>query len=427
MKKAPTVIAKSQEKFISIQLGPVEFKDSLQFLNSSLDKLVKNLKDKGVKEGKTLGETFPHTYEYFKRNWTDVNEDGFELLTRKGIYPYEYMDAPERFQETQLPPKEEYFSKLSGKDISVKDYEFAQEIWKTFKLKNLGQLHDLYMGTDVSQLADVFEEFRDFNLKHYKLDPVHFYTAPSLSWSACLKYTGVKLELPTCPDMSMFFDRGLIGGISFISNQLARANHPGLGQHFDILKAISYIFMVDCNNQYGWAMSQYLPTGGFKWLDEKSLTEWVEFIKAQEDEQEQGCFLEVDLEYPEELHDTHDTFPCAPEKVSIEKDMLSNYQKELGERLGVKYGGEKLCLTLNDKEKYVLHYRNLKQYLELGLKLKKVHRVLEFDQSVWLKPYIQLNTELRRNATCKFDEDQAKLMNNSYFGQYIKQIIKLKL
>ena len=193
MKKAPTVIAKSQEKFISIKLGPVEFKDSLQFLNSSLDKLVKNLKDKGVKEGKTLGETFPHTYEYFKSTWNDVNEDGFELLTRKGIYPYEYMDGSERFQEKKLPPKEEYFSKLSGKDISDKDYEFAQEIWKTFKLKNLGQLHDLYMGTDVTQLADVFEEFRDFNLKHYRLDPVHFYTAPSLSWSACLKYTGVKL------------------------------------------------------------------------------------------------------------------------------------------------------------------------------------------------------------------------------------------
>ena len=94
LKKAPTVIAKSQEKFISIKLGPVEFKDSLQFLNSSLDKLVKNLKDKGVKEGKTLGETFPNTYAYFKRSWNDVNEDGFELLTRKGIYPYEYICSP---------------------------------------------------------------------------------------------------------------------------------------------------------------------------------------------------------------------------------------------------------------------------------------------------------------------------------------------
>ena len=93
--------------------------------------------------------------------------------------------------------------------------------------------------------------------------------------------------------------------------------------------------MVDCNNQYGWAMSQYLPTGGFKWMEEKSLDEWVELIKSQEEEQEKGYFLEVDLEYPEELHDAHDTFPCAPEHVKIEKDMLSDYQKELGEKLGV--------------------------------------------------------------------------------------------
>ena len=234
LKKAPTVIAKSQEKFISIQLGPVEFKDSLQFLNSSLDKLVKNLKDKGVKEGKTLGETFPHTYEYFKRRWSDVNEDGFELLTRKGIYPYEYMDSWAKMQETSLPSKEQYFSKLTGKSISDKDYEFAQKIWKAFKLKNLGQLHDLYLGTDVALLSDVFEAFRGFNLKHYKLDPAHFLTAPSLSWSACLKYTDIQLELTTCPTMSMFFDKGLIGGISIISNLYARANNAGLGDEFDI-------------------------------------------------------------------------------------------------------------------------------------------------------------------------------------------------
>mgnify|MGYP001198188336 CR=1 FL=1 len=136
LKKAPTVIAKSLEKFISIKVGTVEFKDSLQFLNSSLDKLVNNLKDKGLREGKSLKETFPSTYEYFKRRWKNVNEDAFELLTRKGVYPYEYIDGPDRFQEREIPPKEENFSKLSGKHISHKDYEFAQEIWKTFKLKN---------------------------------------------------------------------------------------------------------------------------------------------------------------------------------------------------------------------------------------------------------------------------------------------------
>ena len=190
--------------------------------------------------------------------------------------------------------------------------------------------------------------------------------------------------------------------------------------------------MVDCNNQYGWAMSQFLPTGGFKWIKEdystdeedKTVQEWVQFITAQKDEQEKGYFFKVDLEYPKELHDLHDTFPCAPEHMKIKEEMLSDYQKELGKKLGVKYDSEKLCLTLQDKTEYVLHYRNLKQYLDLGLKLKKVHKVLEFDQSAWLKPYIELNTNLRRQATCKFDEDQAKLMNNSYFGKTCEDVRK---
>ena len=116
--------------------------------------------------------------------------------------------------------------------------------------------------------------------------------------------------------------------------------------------------MVDCNNQYGWAMSQYLPTGGFNWCDEKSNGEWEEIIRNLKDDDDKGFFFEVDLEYPKELHDEHDTFPCAPEHISVQESMLSSYQKKLGEKLGVKVGSEKLCLTLQDKTKYVLHYRN---------------------------------------------------------------------
>ena len=125
--------------------------------------------------------------------------------------------------------------------------------------------------------------------------------------------------------MNIFFDQGLIGGISLIGNQYARANHPGLGEKFDINKPLSYIFMVDCNNQYGWAMSQYLPTGGFKWMDEdKSVEEWQDFIMNQNNEQDKGYYLKVDLEYPSNLHDSHDTFPCAPEHLKIKEEFLSD-------------------------------------------------------------------------------------------------------
>ena len=125
---------------------------------------------------------------------------------------------------------------------------------------------------------------------------------------------------------------------------------------------------MDANNLYGCAMSQYLPTGGFDWMDVSTKEDQTDFILKQKDEQEEGYFLEVDLEYPENLHDLHDTYPCAPERFKIEEEYLSEHQKEIGKGCGVKFGSEKLCLTLMDKENYILHYRNLKQYLSLGLK-----------------------------------------------------------
>ena len=143
-------------------------------------------------------------------------------------------------------------------------------------------------------------------------------------------------------------------------------------------------------------------------------------IKNLRNDSDAGYMFEVDLVYPKNLHlnEMHDNFPLAPEALKINEDMLSPYQKDLGEDLNVSYGSEKLCLTLKDKNKYICHYRNLKFYLKHGLKLKKIHKILQFDQSAWLKPYIDLNTELRKAADNKFDEDQAKLMNNSFFGNF---------
>ena len=129
--------------------------------------------------------------------------------------------------------------------------------------------------------------------------------------------------------------------------------------------------------------------------------------------------FELDLEYPQKLHDYHDTYPLAPEHINIKEEMLSLYQKEQAKKLNIKVVGEKLCLTLNDKTNYITHYRNLKQLLNLGLKIKKVHKVLKFNQSPWLKSYIDLNTQLRKMGLSKFEQDFAKLMNNSFFGKVI--------
>ena len=264
----------------------------------------------------------------------------------------------------------------------------------------------------------MFDGFRDLAYDVYKLDPAHYVTAPSLSWSAAMKETKVNLEIIKDIDMSLFIDKILIGGYSAVVEHYAKANNIKL-EDYDPEKPTSYILSTDCTNEYGATMKKYLPKGGFKWVDDVSkFTE--EYIKNLQPDQPIGFFIEADIEYPKHLHDAHNSFPLGPEKTNIKKDMLSDYQNQLSEKLGIKPGGEKVCLTLNDKKNYHCHYLQLKQMLEMGLKLKKVHRVIQFNQSPWLQPYIDMNTEQRREAQKdgnKCLESLFKLMNNAFFGK----------
>ena len=152
--------------------------------------------------------------------------DQTELILRKDVYPYEYFDSMERFNETRLPSIDKFYSKLSDESISQKDYEHAQTVWQESNCKTLGDYHDLYLKTDVLFLADVFQTFRKTCMGSYKLDPLHYYTAPGLSWDALLKYTGINLELLTDIDMHMFIEKGMRGGISMVSKRHAKANNP---------------------------------------------------------------------------------------------------------------------------------------------------------------------------------------------------------
>ena len=212
-----------------------------------------------------------------------------------------------------------------------------------------------------------------------------------------------------------------------VANHYAHANNPQV-EGYDYKQPQSYIGFFDCNNQYGMAMRDYLPTKGFEWVPLETLSPefWTEFVLAQKDEQDDGYMFEVDMRYPEHLHNSHDDYPLAPEHLNIQREMLSTYQKNLADDLGVKVGGEKLCLTLNDKKHYICHYRNLKLYLEKGLEITRIHKVLKFKQSAWLRSYIDLNTQLRQDADNKFEENFAKLMNNAFFGKTCEDVRKYK-
>ena len=276
------------------------------------------------------------------------------------------------------------------------------------------------MKSDVLLLADVFENFREICLNYYKLDPAHFYTAPGLSWAACLKMTKVELELLTDVDMHLFIEEGLRGGISVICNRYSKANNKYLPNYRQDEES-KYIIYLDANNLYGWAMSQPLPKDSFAWLTEDEFDGLD--ISNVSDDSDIGYILEVDLEYPSELHDLHSDFPLCPEKLKVTDDMLSPYCQRLKEDLGLKEPSiGKLIPNLNNKTRYILHYKNLKLYLDLGMKLTKVHRVLTFQQSPWLKEYIDFNTEKRKQAANDFEKDFFKLLNNAVFGKTMENL-----
>ena len=399
-------IPNNMEKYMAFMLGNhLTFIDSFQFMSSSLEKLVSNLPRDSLK----------YTSKHFKG-------ENLNLMTQKGVYPYDYMDSFEKFNETKLPTKDDFFSIMNNEHITDEDYQHALNVWNTFDLKTMGDYHNLYLKSDILLLADVFENFRKTCMQYYKLDPCHYFTSPGLSWDAMLKITDIKLELMTDIDMFQFIEKGMRGGISYIANRYGKANNKYMKEYNE--KAPSkYIMYLDANNLYGWAMSQYLPTGSFKWMSQKQIDKLD--LSKYEDNSKKGLILEVDLEYPKELHDLHNDYPLAAEKVKVTENMLSDYCKKIQKKINISTGlVHKLIPTLCDKEKYVLHYRNLQLYTDLGLKVIKVHRVLEFNQSPWLKQYIDFNTDKRKNAKNAFEKDFFKLMNNSVFGKTMENLRK---
>ena len=226
-------IPNNMERYMAFMLGNhLTFLDSFQFMSSSLEKLVSNLPRQSLK----------YTSKRFKGEKLD-------LMAKKGVYPYDYMDSFDKFNE-KLPSKEEFYSILNNEHISDEDYEHAKNVWNTYNLKNMGEYHDLYLQSDILLLADVFENFRNTCLQYYKLDPCHYFTSPGLSWDAMLKMTDIKLELMTDIDMFQFIEKGLRGGISYIANRYGKANNKYM-REYDEMTPSKYIMYLDANNLYG--------------------------------------------------------------------------------------------------------------------------------------------------------------------------------
>ncbi|GFS84345.1 uncharacterized protein TNCV_4605601 [Trichonephila clavipes] len=311
-------------------LNELRFLDSFKFMSSSLENLIKTLKK----------DEFKYMKHYF-------DSEKIDLLLRKGVFPYDYFDSFEKCKDSCLPPISKFYNKLNEEAISVEDYNHACEVFNEFHLNNLGEYCDLYVKTDVLLLTDLFENFRKICMQTYKLDPCLYFTTPALSWDAMLLHTKVAIELFTDYDMLLFIEKGVRGGISQCCNRYAIANNRYMS-NFNPDDEIKYLMYLDANNLYGYAMSKYLPLKDFVWSD-NDLTE--QDILNLSDESDVGYILEVDLEYPSDLHDKHSDFPLAPENKPP-----PNCKEP------------RLLTTLEPKTKYILHYSNLKLYLKLGRK-----------------------------------------------------------
>ena len=227
------------------------------------------------------------------------------------------MDNLERFDEKLLSSKESFYSNLNMENIDDIDYRHGNNLFKRFKLKTLGEYHDLYVQSDTLLLADVFENFRSTCLKVYELDPAHFLSLPGLARQACLKKTNVKLELLTDYDMILMVEEGIRGGACHSVHRYAKANNKYM-ENYNKNEELSNIQYLDANNLYGWAMSQKLPINNFKWVEGTSKIN-KEFTKNYNENSNKGYILEVDVKYPKKLHDSHSDLPFLPRRMKIDK------------------------------------------------------------------------------------------------------------
>ena len=420
-KKKIDVIAQNSEKFINIGFDSLSVKDSFSFITASLDKLVSMTKydntDEKERRKWVLRDNWQSNFRYSSKNHIIKTEKCLDLLSEKGVYPYDYMNSFEKFNDEQLQSKEQFYSRLTEEDITNDDYNKAKQIWKHFGIKSMGEYHDLYLKTDVLLLTDVFENFRDMCLSFYGLDPVYYYTLPNFAFDAMLKLTGIEIDLVYNQEMYEMIEAGLRGGMTQTTCKKVEANNKYMGGDYDKKKGSSYINYLDANNLYGLSMIQKLPYRNLRWDDKITEEDIINFDNGRT-----GYILEVDLEYPKELHDLHNDYPLAPEVMNVKANMLSEKQVEIyklihGSKEPKDEKTKKLTLNLNDKNKYVVHIRTLQFYLKHGLKLKKIHRAIKFEQKEILKPYIAFNTEKRKNARNDFEKDIFKLLNNAVFGK----------
>jgi DNA polymerase type B, organellar and viral len=325
-----------------------------------------------------------------------------EARTGKGIFPYSFITSQAVLEEERdaLPSREVAFYDMLADSVTVTEADFdrAQAIWRLAECRNLKDYMLMYLKVDVYLLADVFETFRKTAMQEDALDPANFFGIPGLSWCSALKSMNRELELLQDLSMYDYFDAGVRGGMTFVN------------RHYACRNASTELLYIDINNLYGWALSQYLPARGFRWITEDAELTEIMSRPLPDENSAVGYVLEVDISVPVEHHDRLSDLPPAP---------LS--QIPPGSKV------KKLLLDLEPKTHYIIHSALLKFYVEeMGVRVDKVHRAIGFTQEKVFAKYIAMNTEKRAKSTTKFQKDYYKLKNNALYGKTVENLRKRK-
>lgn len=405
VKRGIRPLAESGEKFKTFRYRHYAFKDTFMFMNSSLSSLA----------GKLTESQFTYTRKAFSRG--KKGSEMMKLMTRKGLFPYEYFDNTSKLMLDKLPHREAFYSKLTDTHISEEDYADALKIWKYNKCKTFEDYLKVYLKTDIKVLVDVFENFRNSSLSDSRgLDPAHFISIASLSWSTFLHQLNGEIGLIYDAEILNIFKRGMRGGICLTTKHYAEANNKYFPNH-DRTKPTTYILYIDANNLYGKAMLGYLPIGTFESIP---ISEYKKVMEAPEDGR-YGYQLVVDIHAPPDVQDRFVDYPPCPNKEVV--DMSLHSAKTLEKDNALKSRGisrictEKLHCTFTPKERYSIHYTLLQEYVKQGMVVTKVHDIIRFYQLPFMSSYITSNTEKRSKATSDTQKAYYKLLNNSIYGK----------
>lgn len=419
------VIGSSSEKFSCLKIDKnLWIMDALKFFHSSLDAVVK-----------TLNKDAPITKKYFTEIYGDSAK--VDLLLQKGLYPYSHMKTKENFDETSLPPIEKFTNDLTNTPCTQLDYAHATNVWNELDVRNMREYTRIYLICDVLLLSDCFERLRDTFIGKFGVDPAHYFSLPQLSFDCCLKHTKAKLEYVKDPTMWAFLESSKRGGMSCGGDIRAfKANNkyvPG----YDKTKPNTWISIQDLNNLYPTALTYTVPVGEFKWVKDDIIqnlqteNDMKKFILTTSDEADEGYFYEVDLEFP--LDDASqrkfNALTPAPYKRVINREEISLQQERCHEELGESetvFKAERLIADYHPRKNYIVHYRVLQFYINIGLKVTKIHRALQFKQEAIFKSYVELVTQLRVIAPTKAEQNFWKLALNCLYGKCGEDVRKRK-